>query len=225
MRRQVTLARESTVADLTNVWPFPGVTASVDRQGRSLRERFRTLIALVRFLSRVHPPVHPQVLRIGETFTADVAHVGFFAGMNPPVLLQMLGAAETLAAIITEVKLRRIVALLVPEERPLRSEDATTNITRGTGHFVGLQFGMHAPAVRRELSPQVEGVVAELTDKRLLARMDVVMLLEIELLAETLLAFVAVEGQIRLVHVPRHVDAQSCQDSRLVVALLAHVTR
>jgi len=64
----------------------------------------------------VHPPVHPQVLRIGETFTADVTYVGFFPGMNPPMLLQMLSATETLAAIITEIKLRRIVALLVPEE-------------------------------------------------------------------------------------------------------------
>lgn len=76
-----------------------------------------------------------------------------------------------------------------------------------------------------ELSSQVESVVAELTDKRLLARVNIVMLLKIEFLPETLVAFIALKRQIRLVHMSRHVDAQSCQNGGLIIALLTHITR
>lgn len=137
----------------------------------------------------------------------------------------MLGTAEALAAVVAEVKLRWIVTLLVPEERSLRGEHAAANVARGAGHLVCLELGMHAPAVRRELPPQVERVVAELADERLLARMDIVMFLEVELLPEALVALVALERQVRLVHVSRHVDAESCQNSGFIIALLAHVTR
>lgn len=169
--------------------------------------------------------MHSQIFGVGEALSADVANVRFFPGVDPPVLLQMLSTAEALAAVIAEVELRRIVALLMPEERSLRGKYTAANVTGGAGHFVGLQLGMRASAVRGELSSQVEGVVAELTDKRLLARVDVIMLLEIEFFPEPLVAFVALKRQVRLVHVSRHVDAQSCQNSGLVIALLAHVTR
>lgn len=84
---------------------------------------------------------------------------------------------------------------------------------------------MRASAVRGELSPQVEGVVAELTDERLLARVNIIVLLKIELLPEALVTLIALERQIRFVHVSRHVDAQSRQNGGFVIALLAHVTR
>lgn len=225
MGRQVALARESTMAYLADVRPFPGVSAFVNRQRRSLRERFRALVALVRLLPRVHSPVHSQIFGVGEALSADVANVRLFPGVDPPVLLQVLSAAETLATVIAEVQLRRIVALLVSEERSLRGKYTAANVAGGAGHFVRLQLGMRASAVRGKLSSQVKGVVAELTDERLLARVDVIMFLEIELFPETLVAFVALKWQIRFVHVSRHVDAQSCQNSGLVIALLAHITR
>lgn len=209
MGRQVTLARESTVAYLADVGSFSGMSASVNRQRRSLRKCFRALIALVWLLPRVHPSMHPQILGIGETLSADIADVWLLPGMDPPVLFQMLSATETLAAIITEIELRGIVALLVSEERSLRGEDAAADIASGAGHLVGLQLGMRASTVRRELSSEIEGVVAELTDERLLARVNVIVLLKIELLPETLVALVALERQIRFVHVSRHMNAQS----------------
>jgi len=111
------------------------------------------------------------------------------------------------------------------EERSLRGEYTTANITSGAGHLVGLQLGMRASAVRGELSSQVEGIIAELTDKRLLARVNVIMLLKIEFLPETLVAFIALERQIRFIHVSRHVNAQSCQNGGLVITFFAHITR
>lgn len=74
-----------------------------------------------------------------------------------------------------------------------------------------------------ELSPQVEGAAAELADERLVTGMDIVVLLQVDRLPETLVAVVALERQIRLVLMPQHVNAQSCQHGGLVVALLAHV--
>lgn len=174
---EITLARESTVTDLTDVRPFAGMAASVDGQRRSLREGLRALIALVRLFPCVHSPVHPQILGVGETFPADVTDVRLFPGVDPPVLLKVFGATETLAAVIAEVELRGVVALFVSEERSLRGEHAAANVARGAGHLVGFQLGMHAPAVRGQLPSQIEGVVAELTDERLLARVNVVVLL------------------------------------------------
>lgn len=193
MGRQVALARESTMAYLADVRSFPGVSAFVNRQRRPLRERFRALVALVWLLPRVYSPVHSQILGIGKALSADVANVGFFPGVDPPMLLQMLSATETLSAIITEIQLRRIVTLLMSEERSLRGKHATANITSGAGDLVGLQLGMRASAVCGELSSQVEGIIAELADKRLLARVNVIMLLKIEFLPETLVAFIALE--------------------------------
>lgn len=225
MGRQVTLARESTLANLAYVGPFAGVPASVNRQRRPLRERFRALIALVRLLPRVHSPVHPQIFRIGETLAADVADIGLFAGVDSPVLLQVLGAAQTLAAVVAQVELRRIVTLFVAKERPLRGEHAAANVAGGAGHLVGLQLGMQASTVRGELSSQVEGAVAELTGERLLARVNVVVFLQVELLPETLVALIALEGQIRFVDMACHVNAERRQNGGLVVAFLAHVAR
>lgn len=85
------------------------------------------------------------------------------------------------------------MAFLVSEERSLRGEYAAANITCSAGHLVGLQFGMRASTVCGELSSKIEGVVAELTDEWLFARMNVIVLLKIELLPETLVAFVALE--------------------------------
>lgn len=68
---------------------------------------------------------------------------------------------------------------------------------------------MRASAMRRELSSQIKGIVAKLTDKWLLARMNVIVLLKIKLLPETLVAFIALERQISFVHVSCHVNAQS----------------
>jgi len=157
----------------------------------------------------VHPSVHPQILRIGKTFSADIADVWFLSRMNPSMLFQVLSATETLAAIIAEIELRRIVALLVPEERSFRSEYAAADIASGAGHLVCFQFGMRASTVRGELSSEIEGVVAELTDEWFFARVNVIMLLKIELLPETLVTFVALKWQIRFVHVSRHMNAQS----------------
>jgi len=193
MGRQVTLARESTLADLAYVGPFTGMPASVNCQRRPLRERFRALIALIWLLSRVHSPVHSQIFRIGETFSADVADVGFFSGVNSSMLLQMFGAAQTLSAVIAQIELRRIVTLFVPEERSLCGKYAAANVAGGAGHLVGLQFRMQGSTVCGKLSSQVKGVVAELTDKRLLARVNVVMFLQIELLPKTLVALVALK--------------------------------
>lgn len=225
MGRQVTLARESTVAYLADIRPFSGVPASVNCQRRSLRECFRTLIAFVRLLPRVYPSVHPQILGIRKTLSADIADVWFLPGMDPPVLFQVLSATETLAAVIAEIELRGIVALLVSEERSLRGKYAAADIASGAGHFVGLQLGMRASTVRGELSSEIEGVVAELTYERLLARVNVIVLLKIEFLPETLVALVALEWQIRFVHVSRHMNTQSRYNGGLVIALLAHVTR
>lgn len=55
--------------------------------------------------------------------------------------------------------------------------------------------------------------------------MNVVVLLKIYRLAETLVAVVALEGQIGLVRVPQHVYAKRSQHRGLVIALLAHVAR
>lgn len=52
---------------------------------------------------------------------------------------------------------------------------------------------MRASTVRGELSSEIEGVVAELTDKWFLARVNVIVLLKIELLPETFVALVAFE--------------------------------
>lgn len=120
MSRQVALAGEATIADLTDVRPLPRVSSPVDGQGGSLRERLRTLIALVRFLAGVHPPVHSEILGIGESLAADIADVRFLAGVDAPVLLEMLGAAEALAAVVTEVQFCGIVALLMAKQGPFR---------------------------------------------------------------------------------------------------------
>lgn len=151
MSRQVALAGEAAVADLTDVRPFPCVPPPVDGQRGPLRERLGALVALVRLLACVDPPVHPQVLRVGEALAADVADVRFLAGVDAPVLLQMLGAAEALAAVVAQVQFRRIVALLVTEQGPLRGEDAAADVAGGAGHLVRLQLGMHAPAMGGEL--------------------------------------------------------------------------
>lgn len=224
MGRQVTLARESTVTYLTNVRSFSGVSASMNCQRRSLRKCFRTLIAFVWFLPCVHPPVHPQILRIGKTFSADIADVWFLPGMNPSMLFQVLGATETLAAIIAEIELRGIMTFLVSEERSFRGEYAAADIASGAGHLVSFQFRMCASTVRGKLSSEIEGVVAELTDEWLFTRMNVIVFLKIELLPETLVTFVALKWQIRFVHVSRHMNAQSRKNGGLIIALLAHIT-
>lgn len=103
MSGQVTLTREATITDLAHVRPFPCVPSFVDGQRGPLRERFWTLITLVRFLPGVHPPVHPEILRVGETLAADVADIRFLAGVDSSVFLQMFRAAETLAAIVAKI--------------------------------------------------------------------------------------------------------------------------
>lgn len=157
----------------------------------------------------MHPSVHPQILGIGKAFSADIANVWFLPGMNPSVLFQVLGTTETLAAIIAEIKLRGIVAFFVSEERPFCGEYAAADIASGAGHLVGLQLGMRASTMCGKLSSEIEGVVAELTNEWLFARMNVIVLLKIELLPETLVAFVALEWKIRFVHVSCHMNMQS----------------
>jgi len=49
--RQVASGAERSKADLTEVWFFPGVMSSVDRQMSGLREAFATRLTLVRTLS------------------------------------------------------------------------------------------------------------------------------------------------------------------------------
>ena len=190
-----------------------------------LRESFRTLVALVRFLTGVHSPVHPEILRVGETLATDVADVRFLAGVDPSVFLQVFRAAETLAAVIAQIELRGIVALFVTEQGPLRSQHPATNVARRARHFVGLHFRMHASAVSGELPSQVESTAAQLANERLVPGVYVVVLLQIDRLPETLVAVVALEREIRLVRVSQHVNAERGQHGRFVVALLAHVTR
>ena len=201
MRCQVALAREATIADLADVRPFSRVTSPVYSQRGPLRESFRTLVALVRLLAGVHSPVHPQVLRVGETLATDVANVRLLPGVDPSVFLQVFRAAETLAAVVAQIELRRIVALLVTEQGPLGSQHPATNVAGGAGHLVGLHFRMHASAVSGELPPQVESTAAQLADERLVPGVDVVVLLQVDRLPETLVAVVALEREVRLVRV------------------------
>lgn len=223
MGRQVALARETTIADLAHVGPFSRVTPPVDGQRRPLRESFRALVAFIRFLPCVHPSVHPEIFRIGETFATDVAHVRFLPCVDAPVLLQMFRAAQTLAAVIAQVQFRGVVALLVPEQGSLGGENSAADIASRARHFVRLHLRVHASAMGGELSSEIEGGPAQLAGERLVARVYVVMLLQIDRFAETFVAVVALEGQIVLVGVPEHVDAQCGQHRGLVVALLAHV--
>ena len=142
MGGQISLARESTMAYLTYIRPLPRVSPPMYRQSRPLAEGFRALIALVRLLTGMHASVHPQVLRVGESLAAYIADVGFLARMYPPVFLQMFRAAEALATKVAEVEFRRIVALLVPEQRALRGENTAADVARGARDLLRLQLGM-----------------------------------------------------------------------------------
>lgn len=225
MGRKVTLARESSITDLTNVRSFASMSSFMDSQRRPLTESFRALVALVRFLSGVYSPVHAQIFRISESLAADITDIRLLARVDSPVLFEMLGAAQTLATEITKVQFRRVVTLLVSEKRPLGSENSAADIARSAGYLVGLDFRVKTSAVRRKLSPQTESATADLTVEGFLPRVDVVMLLKVDGFSKSFVAVGALEGQLCLVRVAEHVDAQGCKHGGLVVALLAHVAR
>lgn len=51
------------------------------------------------------------------------------------------------------------------------------------------------------------------------------MFLQVDRFAESFITIVALEGQVRFVGVPQHVNAERSQDRRFVIAFFAHVTR
>lgn len=225
MSREISLAREASVAHLADIRPLPGVAPPVYGQRRPLTEGLRTLVALVGLFARVDPLVHPQILRVREALATDVADVGLLPGVYPPVFLQVLGTAQALAAIVAQIQLGRIVALLVPEQRSLGSQHPTADVASRARHFRRLELRVQPSAVGSQLSPQEERARAGLTNEGLVARVYVVVLLELLGLTEVLVTLVALEGQLGLVGVPGHVDAQGGQHRCLVVALLADVAR
>lgn len=181
------------MANLAYVRPFSGMSPPVNRQSGPLRERLWTLITLVGLFTGVHSPVHAEIFGIGKALAAYIANVWFFTSVNASVLLEVLCTAEALAAVVAEVKLRRIVTLLVSEEGTLRGKYPSTNVAGSTRHLVRLELRMHAPTVRGQLPSEEECTGAKLADERFVARMNVIVFLEVDGFTESLVTFVALE--------------------------------
>lgn len=154
-------------------------------------------IAHVRPLARVREFVHPERRRSGESLRADRALVRSLARVPPCVKLQSVVGRELLAALGAQERLR--VQANVAAKIMLGGEAFPANVALELLRSAPLDTVDHA-FVRHQMGLLRVGVAAQLTDERLPVQVAGLVILQLVIRHETLVALVATVTKVTLVN-------------------------
>ncbi|CAD1472130.1 unnamed protein product, partial [Heterotrigona itama] len=174
-----------------------GMFPSMRHHTAPLSEATPAQIAHVRPLARVRQFVHPERRRSGESLQADRALVRSLARVPPCVKLQSVVGRELVAALGAQERLR--VQANVAAKIVLGGEAFPANVALELLRRAPLDTMDHA-FVRHQIGLLRVGVAAQLTDERLPVQVAGLVILQLVIRHETLVALVATVTKVTLVN-------------------------